>query len=594
LDLENVNIYRGASQVLYKVLPMHSNPKTSLVTALLIAVGSSSAQAQAQATLDAGALQKQIEQGLKAAPASASQPAAKSPRTLTPAAAGAATIVVSRFAFEGNTLLSPEQLAEIVAPYQGAQYDLAQLRQIADIVADAYREAGWLVRVGLPKQEVKDGLVTLQITEARFGKVVVQGSQSRVDPAVLQAMVAAAQAPNEAVQTQRIDRALLLLDDIPGLNVAGNFAEGAQAGQTDLLLGVTDRPGVNGDVSLDNNGSRSTGAERVMANLRVNSPFGLGDQLQLTGLKSQGSDFERLAWTAPLGYDGLRAGVHATRLAYKLVGNFASLDSHGSATAGGLDLSYPWLRSQSSNVNLSASFDDKRFDNKANGASASHYGIQVWNLGLSASQFDAWQGGGANNFSALVSQGQVKLDGSANQAQDASGPATAGSFSKVRVGLSRLQTLTSDLSAYVALNVQRASKNLDSSERLYLGGAGGVRAYPTSEGGGSEGQTFTAELRQQLASDLTLTGFYDHGRVKAYKSNAYADGSGGLNSGATPNDFSLKGYGLSLAWNAAAGTELRATVARRMGTNPISSANGTDTDGTLKQTRLWLNATYSF
>lgn len=185
---------------------MHSNPKTSLVTALLITVGSSTVWAQA--TPDAGALQKQIEQGLNAVPAQAPHPSAKAPRTLVPAAAGAATIAVSRFAFEGNTRLSAEQLAAIVAPYQGDKYDLNQLRQIADIVADVYREAGWLVRVSLPKQEVKEGIVTLQITEATFGKVTVQGSQSRVDPAVLQAMVEAAQAPGEAVQVQRIDRAL--------------------------------------------------------------------------------------------------------------------------------------------------------------------------------------------------------------------------------------------------------------------------------------------------------------------------------------------------------------------------------------------------
>lgn len=486
---------------------MHANHKTSLATVLLISLGSGTAWAQT--TPDAGALQKQIEQDFKAAPAPAPQPAAKAPRALAPAAAGAATIAVSRFAFEGNMLLSAAQLAEMVAPYQGAQYDMNQLRQIADIVADAYREAGWLVRVSLPNQEVKDGIVTLQITEARFGKVVLQGSQTRVDPAVLQAMVAAAQAPGEVVQTQCIDRALLLLDDIPGLSVAGNFTEGEQPGQTNLLLGVADRASVAGDVSLDNNGSRSTGAERVMANLRVNSPLGLGDLLQLTALKTQGSDFERLGWSMPVGYDGMRAGFHTSRLAYKLVGDFASLNSNGDAYTTGLDLSYPWLRSPSSNVNLSASVDDKRFDNNANGASASHYGMQVWNLGVNASQMDVWQGGGTSSFSAVLTQGSVNLNGSANQATDASGPATAGSFSKLRVGLSRLQSITPELSAFVALSVQRANKNLDSSERLYLGGASGVRAYPSSEGGGSEGEAFTAELRQKLASDLTLTGFYD-------------------------------------------------------------------------------------
>ena len=572
---------------------MHANQKSGLAAALLMSVWGASAWAQA--TPDAGAIQRQIEQDLKTAPAQREQPAVKAPRALSPAREGAATIAVSSFVFEGNTRLSAEQLADIVTPYQGQQYDLDQLKQIADLVTDAYREAGWLVRVSLPKQAVKDGVVKFQIVEATFGKVLIQGSQSRVDPAVIQAMVEAAQAPNEPVHMQRIDRALLLLDDIPGLNVAGNFTEGDQAGQTDLLLGVADRAAFQGDVSLDNTGSHSTGTERAMANLRVNSPLRLGDQLQMTVLKTQGSDFERLGWTVPVGYSGLRAGVHTSRLAYKLVGDFSSLNSEGAAYATGLDFSYPWLRSQTRNVNLSAAYDDKRFDNNVNGISASHYGIQVWNLGLNASQVDSWQGGGNNNFSAVLSQGRDNLHGSANQSTDASGPATAGSFSKLRVGLSRLQTLAPGLNAYVALNVQRANKNLDSSERLYLGGASGVRAYPASEGGGSEGQALTAELRKQLDSHFTLTGFYDHGHVKAYKNNAYADGSGSLNAGSAPNHITLKGYGLSVAWNSLTGTEVRATLARRIGTSPIASAGtGADSDGTLKLNRVWLNATFSF
>jgi len=572
---------------------MHANQKSGLAAALLMSFWGTAAWAQA--TPDAGAIQRQIEQDLKAAPVQKTQAVPKTARALGPAREGATALSVERFAFEGNTRLSAEQLAAIVAPYQGRQYDLDQLRQIADVVADAYRDAGWLVRVSLPKQEVKDGVVTLRVVEAAFGKTIVQGRQSRVDPTTLQAMVDAAQASGQPVQAQSIDRALLLLDSIPGLNVVGNLIEGEQPGQTDLLLGVADRAAVNGDVSLDNNGARSTGSNRVLANLSVNSPLGMGDQLQLTALKTQGSDFERLAWTVPVGLNGLRAGVHATRLAYSLVGDFASLNAHGSAVSSGLDLSYPWLRSQSSNVYLLANYDAKRFDNNANGASASHYGIDVLNLAISASQNDDWQGGGINNYSLGLSQGQVKLGGSANQSADTSGPATAGSFSKLRAGLSRLQAITPSLSGYVAFNVQRANKNLDSSERLYLGGSGGVRAYPTSEGGGAEGQLLTAELRQQLAANLTLTGFYDHGQVKAFKHNAWVNGSGNLNSGSAPNDITLKGYGVSLAWTPLASTELRATLAHRIGTNHLATTGtGADGDGTLKLTRLWLNATYSF
>ena len=570
---------------------MHANHKSGLATALLIMAWGTGAGAQTAP--DAGALQGQIEQGLKALPQQRPQVVPKVARTLSPVREGAATLAVSSFAFEGNTRLSAEQLAAIVAPYQGRQYDVDQLRQIADVVADAYRGAGWLVRVSLPKQAVKDGVVTLHIVEATFGKALMQGKQTRMDPASLQAMVEAAQSTGQPVQAQSIDRALLLLDAIPGLNVVGNLIEGQEPGQTDLLLGVADRAGVNGDITLDNNGSRSTGANRVMANISMNSPLNLGDQLQLTALKTVGSDFERLAWTAPVGYNGLRAGAHTTRLAYNLVGDFASLNGYGSALSSGLDLSYPWLRSQSQNVQLSASYDAKRFDNNANNASTSHYGIDVLNMVLTASQSDDWQGNGLNSLSLSLSQGKANLANSANQSTDASGPATAGSFSKLRAGLSRLQALTPSLTAYAALNVQRANKNLDSSERLYLGGTGGVRAYPTSEGGGAEGQLFSAELRQQIDAGLTLTGFYDHGQVKGFKNNAWANGSGSLNSGTAPNELTLKGYGVSLAWNPQTSTELRATLARRIGTNPIAS-NGMDGDGTLKLTRLWLNATYSF
>jgi hemolysin activation/secretion protein len=378
---------------------MHANQKSGLAAALLMSFWGTAAWAQT--TPDAGAIQRQIEQELKAAPVQRTQPTAKAPRTLSPAREGAGTLAVNSFVFEGNTRLSADQLAAIVAPYQGRQYELEQLRQIADIVADAYREAGWLVRVSLPKQEVKDGVVKLHIVEAAFGKTIVQGSQTRVDPAMLKAMVEAAQTTGQPVQTQSIDRALLLLDGLPGLNVAGNLVEGQEPGQTDLLLGVADRAGVTGDISLANTGARSTGANHALANLNINSPLYLGDQLQIMALKSQGSDFERLAWTVPVGYDGLRVGVHGTRLAYKLVGDFANLNGYGTALGQGLDLSYPWLRSQASNVNLSVSYDNKRFDNNANGVSASHYGINVLNLGVNASESDDWQGGGFNNLSLL-------------------------------------------------------------------------------------------------------------------------------------------------------------------------------------------------
>lgn len=551
-------------------------------------------QAGLASAQDAGALQKQIEQDLKAAPAAREELKPKAAPTLGTARPGAVTVTVQRFEFRGNTRLDTVQLQALVAPYLKQTLDFDQLRRIAEIVGDAYRQAGWIVRVILPPQDIRDGVVTLEIVEATFGKPVIRGSQSRVAPQYIERLVTRAQPAGEPVQTRRIDRALLLLGDVPGVSAAGNLVEGQQPRETDLIVGVDDAAGFSGNVAADNAGARSTGRGRVVASVALNSPLRLGDQFSVTALKSQGSDYARLGYTVPLGYDGLLVGANVTRLTYGLIGDFASLSGNGSAHSTGLTLSYPWLRSQRTNLYVSAAYDGKRFDNRANGATSSNYAIDAYNLGFFGNHVDDWAGGGYTSASLNVVHGMVDLDGSPNRATDASGPATAGGYTRVSLGLQRLQNVATDLSAFVSVALQRANRNLDSSERLYLGGSNGVRAYPTSEGGGAEGYTFTAELRRKLG-DVTLTGFYDYGRVTAYKNNAYADGSGRLNAGANPNVYALSGYGAAAAWQANKATSLRATLARRLGTSPIANpTTGLDGDGTKQLTRFWVNVAFAF
>ncbi|MBV5344513.1 MAG: ShlB/FhaC/HecB family hemolysin secretion/activation protein, partial [Rhodoferax sp.] len=191
----------------------------------------------------------------------------------------------------------------------------------------------------------------------------------------------------------------------------------------------------------------------------------------------------------------------------------------GTADTAGLDLSYPLVRSQLQNLNLALSYDSKRFDNWSSAASMSNYRLSVYNLTLSGNQFDNWGGGGANTASVGLAQGNVNLDGSVNQSADAEGANTHGRFTKLNLNLSRLQSLTADLSWFVAASWQAANQNLDSSEKMYLGGVNGVRAFPTSEGGGTAGRTLTNELRQRLDDRLTLTAFYDYGHVKEFYNN---------------------------------------------------------------------------
>jgi hemolysin activation/secretion protein len=196
----------------------------------------------------------------------------------------------------------------------------------------------------------------------------------------------------------------------------------------------------------------------------------------------------------------------------------------------------------------------------------------VYNASLSANQIDTWSGGGSTTANLALTSGDKS---------------TESRYTKLNLSLSRLQSVTDSLSVFVFASAQSTNKNLDSSEKMYLGGATGVRAYPASEGGGSEGNTLTLELRQRLDHNLALTGFYDYGWVRANRDNNVA-------SPANPNGYNLQGYGVSLAWQASTSIDVKATLAKRVGNNPAAQANGTDGDGTKKVTRLWLSTGIAF
>lgn len=539
---------------------------TAYASAALLSV--STWQASAQTVPDAGSLLRQTERGLNVPSAPAAAPRREA-KPSAPPQTGEATVTVVRFQFKGNTRLSEAQLQEAVAPFVGRPLSFLQLQQAADAVASAYREAGWVVRAFLPKQEIENGVVILQIMEAVFGQTQIQGKPpERIQAERLRRIVQRAQPQGQALNATNIDRALILLDDLPGISVSGSLVEGEQEGQTHLNLTVTDEALITGGISADNTGSRSTGADRLSANLSLNSPARLGDALVVNLLKTQGSEYQRGAYSVPVGYQGMRAGVHYSHLTYGLIGDFAALGATGVAKTAGLDFSYPLMRSQMHNLNLALSYDDKTFDNIAN-AGASSYSVKAYTVSLSGSQFD--ESGSVNASSLAITTGEKN---------------TEGSYSKINLNLSRQQILQDNLSLLVSASWQIASKNLDSSEKIYLGGASGVRAYPSNEGGGSEGRTLTTELRQRLADRWTLSGFYDYGWAVVHRNTATP--------ASNPGNYNLQGYGVSLAWMGPHGLDLKATAAQRINTNPLQSAQGMDTDGSYKSTRFWFNASMSF
>jgi hemolysin activation/secretion protein len=552
-----------------------------------------SAQAAGPA-VDAGSLLRQTEQSIKS-PKSKSTAKARKAQPKTEAQAGDTVVQVRAFKFAGNSLLSNDALSAALAGYIDRSLNLAQLKEATDIITNTYRDAGWTVRAYLPKQEIDRGIVTIQIVEAVFGNAFMQGQEpQRIEASRLVEMAEANLRKGQALHANDLDRTLLLLDDLPGISVAGNLAQGQNDGETNLAISAMDDALINGNATLDNQGARATGIERLSLNLNLNSPARMGDLLSTNFMQTRGTDYVRGGYSLPVGTDGARVGVHASSLKYKVLTSYDEKASgtRGTADTAGFDASYPLQRSQLSNVNLTWSYDDKTLENYAADVLNSNYKIKASSVGINSSNIDNWGGGGSTSAYATVTQGRLNNEGSANAQTDADGARTAGSYSKLNVGLNRLQSITADLSFYAAMSAQVTSKNLDSSERMYLGGATGVRAFPASEAGGAAGRTLTLELRQRLDNAFTLTGFYDYGHVTVNKHNANASDGKAISA---VNAYALQGYGASLAWMDSKGIELKATLAKRSAPNPnADTTTFMDGDKTKHITRLWVSAGFAF
>jgi hemolysin activation/secretion protein len=109
---------------------------------------------------------------------------------------------------------------------------------------------------------------------------------------------------------------------------------------------------------------------------------------------------------------------------------------------------------------------------------------------------------GQTQANAVVTLGQLRLHDSATAAADAAGAHTAGTWSKLNVGATRVSFLPARLQLTTAARAQVVlnQRNLDGSERLTVSGMGGVAAYPIGELAGDNALVARAELAVPLGT----------------------------------------------------------------------------------------------
>ena len=531
----------------------------------------------AQAPPDAGRIQEQLR-----IPEPPRKPPAAQIRIEPPPAdakVDSPPFFVSGFRVSGATVFPEQELVALLGD-AGQAMTLGQIQSRVERITAHYKDRGYIVaRALVPAQDVRGGVVEVRVIEGRYERIDIANA-SDLSESRLRGLLGDVR-EEAVVHGPTLERAVLLISDLSGLQPKATLEPGAQVGFTNLVIEVTPTKKYDLDVSVDNGGSRFTGRYRATYGAAVNSPLGIGDRLSARYTTSgELLDSLRIGYDAPLGSRGLRGNVFFSETQYELGEEFATLQASGSARSFGGGVAYPWLRSAERNVRLQLGGEYRELDDRI-GITDTHNekSLALVQWGVGGDMRDAFLGGGITIAQALVTHGDLTIHTPALLAQDASTAQTRGRYNKVFLALNRLQAVTENVRGLLSYSGQRATNNLDSSEKFSVGGVSGVRAYPPGEAAGDDVHLVQAELRYNagtpLGGQLTPSVFWDHARSRL--NHEPWEGFTGT------NDRRLTGVGVGLEWTRPGVFFARTWLARKVGNEPATA----DTD---RKHRFWFQA----
>lgn len=415
---------------------------------------------------------------------------------------GKETLFVRSFEVDGPELVDEAQVREILGAYENRKLTLADIYAAADKITALYRTRGYLVaKAYVPAQDARRGVLRIKLVPGRFGAITVK-NDSLVRDDYLRGVIDRARAGSPIIHKDPLERAMLLISDLPGAATPRiAIAPGQKPETSDFVFTVPEGRRFDGYLLGDNFGSPYTGRDRLSGGVGVNSLLGYGDRLSAFGIVSERADLVngRAAYAFPLGYDGLRAEVGAFRTTYALSGVYKDLDATGSAYAATATLSYALQRRRDESVYIWANFTHKWLNDKIAGSSIADRTIDLGTVAVTRDTVESFFGlplTTSTTFS--FTAGYVNFADPTQKADNIAGVDTVGNYSRINLSFNATLAFDDKLSLWTRFAAQKSlSGNLDSSEQMTVAGYWGVRSYDQGLAGDS-GYLVTPELKYAL------------------------------------------------------------------------------------------------
>ena len=450
-------------------------------------------------------------------------PAAPQPAAV--ATPGAGPLFIQEYRVEGSHLLKQAEIGETVYPFLGPGRTTEDVEQARAALEKVYKDKGYqTVTVQIPQQDGRGGIIVLQVTEAKVGRLRVHGSRyfSLAEIKRRAPSLAEGQVPN----FNGITRDIVALNQWPDRRITPTLKPGVEPGTVDIDLNVKDSLPLHGSVEINNRYSPDTTQLRVNGSVSYNNLWQLG---HTAGLSFQVSP-ERTTDVKVLSAYYQARFREVDWLSLMLLGtkqdsNVSTLG--GSAVAGRGQvlgaraiISLPPGKDFFQSVSLG--LDYKHFDqNVFAGVGTPAITAPITYYPLSANYNATWlPKGSLTEFNAGL-YFHIRGLGSSPQEFENSRFRADGSFIYLRGDLSHTHDLPAGFQVFGKLQGQVSSQPLVSSEQFSGGGLGTARGYLEGEVPGDSAGFGSVELRSpsllswlsEKAGEWRIYAFADAGHL---------------------------------------------------------------------------------
>ncbi|HSW68692.1 MAG TPA: ShlB/FhaC/HecB family hemolysin secretion/activation protein [Gammaproteobacteria bacterium] len=424
---------------------------------------------------------------------------------------------LNKIIISGNTVFTNAELQSIFSSSIGKKISVADLQSLVQQITVRYREKGYILsRAILPPQEIKNGIVRVDVIEGFISSVTVTGKPGGAKKLLEQYGQHIVQ--SRPLNISVMQREILLANDLPGMTVKAIILPSKTIPDAADLMLVAEQQLISGSLDYNNYGTRFIGPIQSSLAVSANSIFVGGDatggNFTVTSKESE-MQYYNLYHTEPINSKGLNFMIGSSYIATQPQFLLEPVEIVGMSASFYGNLNYSMIRSREKNLSLHLAANYQNVTSTILAFPLYQDRIRSLALGADFDAADRWNG--SNNLGIDLIQGLPIMG--AHMHAEQSRPEGRARYTRLTAYFARLQPVYKSFSIYTAFSGQYSCQPLLATEQFSLGGPVFGRGYGPSEIVGDEGLAGKIELRLDMQPEkhflqtVEYYVFYDAGVI---------------------------------------------------------------------------------